>query len=776
MKDGENSIFLGYLPLLTQKGTFIVNGIEKFVISQIVRSPGAYFLNKFQLKLSNSRKKIQEGNICELLPLRGGFLLFNKPDYQDQILVLARTLNGDNAVQFPASTLLKGIGLGHNQILEIFDHNQYIVATLKHEGYNHSIFLHDHDLLEMLETIKISRDHHESLPENKSLLEEECHELVKIFYDKCGEQFLQLKHNLADVDPDSAAYLATKNKLDKLFRDHAELIERIASEKAAQEITSQLNVSQKNVKNISSYRELLWYFLFEKRNYDMGLVGRYKLNRKLRISERLYDQVLAQDIYDVDGKLVFAKNTLMLKKEIQQYKRLVADNRLNINVKIKFGVVPKSMKNKPFLKDMYVEKVQIYDDKEKQDGIYTLIGLPENPHHESLKFGDLLAAISYLSYLGNGVGNYDYIDHLGNKRLRLISELLGNRIQVALSRIEKFVREKMANSEIRMKHISLKNELHSERITIKSLINTKPFQIIVKEFFNSHQLTQFIDQQNPLSELTNKRRISAMGPGGASREDPNLDLRDVHYSHYGRICPIETPEGMNIGLIMSLASYSKIDQYGFIVSPYFRVVDGKPTEEIEWLTALREYDYVIAQSMAPKNVDGTLKSPIEARFNSEVGEFDAKEVDYIDVAPQQVVSIATASIPFLENDDANRALMGANMQRQATPLLKPYSPIVGTGFEYKIAKESGMTVVAEKKGTIMGVDGDSITIKYDDVAVNKKLNLVKFKRSNQDTCNNQTPIVRLNERVEADQVLTDGPAMQNGELALGQNVLVAFTT
>lgn len=510
--------------------------------------------------------------------------------------------------------------------------------------------------------------------------------------------------------------------------------------------------------------------------YDMGAVGRYKLNRKLRISERLYDQVLAQDIFDVDGKLVFPKNTLMLKKEIQEYKRLVSENRLNIHVKIKLNSIPKNFKNKAFLKDMLIEKVKIYDDKEKQTGIYSLIGLPENSSHESLKFADLLSVISYLAHLSDGVGNFDYIDHLGNKRLRLISELLGNRIQVALARIEKFVREKMANSEIKMKHISLKNEPHSERVTIKSLINTKPFQMIIKEFFNSHQLTQFIDQQNPLSELTNKRRISAMGPGGASREDPNLDLRDVHYSHYGRICPIETPEGMNIGLIMSLASYSKIDKYGFIVSPYFKVVDGKPTDQVEWLTALREYDYMITESMSPRNPDGTLKSPVEVRFNSQIEKFDAKEVDYIDVSPQQVVSIATASIPFLENDDANRALMGANMQRQATPLLKPYAPLVGTGFEYKIAKESGMTVVAEKPGTIVGVDGESITIKYDDSAVNKKLNLVKFKRSNQDTCNNQTPIVKPNQRVEADEILADGPAMQNGELALGQNVLVAFTT
>lgn len=774
-KDGDSSIFLGDIPLLTQKGTFIVNGIEKFVISQIVRAPGAYMSTKFQLKLSNSRKKVQEGLICELLPLRGILMLLYSPENQQNIRLMARTLNGDNAIQFSATVLFKALGLRHSKILDIFDHSEAIQQSLLDEKFSVDEIFDDPEIMDILEEIRIANSERELLEQHENKLDEHLYGLLYQYYQTYMPKLNAIKQQLSKLNKNDPTNITLLNDIRAIQEEARDLVEQICCEKAAKFVVNSLMLSYKIAKvPTTSYRELLWQYFFEKRMYDFGDVGRYKLNKKLLLSERLYDQVIAQDILDVHGNVVFKRGTLMQKAEIKRYKELAQENLLKIKHKITIPNVSKHFKNKKELKDLAIEKIRIFVNKEEQEQELTLIGVPASVTGHSLSISDLIAIFSYLSYIEHGIGKFDYIDHLGNKRLRLISELLGNRLQVALIRIEKFVREKMTNIEMRMN--STAHDVENERSTIKSLINTKPFQMIIKEFFNSHQLTQFIDQQNPLSELTNKRRISAMGPGGTNREDPNLDVRDVHYSHYGRICPIETPEGMNIGLIMSLATYSQIDKHGFITSPYFKVVDGRVTDQIDWLTSIREDDYVITQSMSPMDQDGNLISPVEARFNSVIEKFDAKEVDYIDVSPRQVVSIATGSIPFLENDDANRALMGANMQRQATPLLKPHAPIVGTGLEYKIAKESGMALVAERDGTIVDVDSSHITIKYDDAHANKVLPLVKFKRSNQDTCNNQTPIVTLNQRVSAGQTLVDGPAMHNGELALGQNVLVALTT
>ncbi|XBA51013.1 DNA-directed RNA polymerase beta subunit [[Mycoplasma] cavipharyngis] len=776
-KGHENLIFFGDIPLMTEKGTFIVNGIEKFVISQIIRAPGAYMLNKSQLKLSNFRKKIQEGTICELLPLKGALLLFYIPDGHKQIRTLARSNSGENAVQFSSTTLLKGLGLTEQQFLGVFEHNPYAHETLSGESFNIREILNDPDIQEILVEISQTKDPTELLKDHENRLDLRLYELLVKYFSKFGDVYQTLKHDLSQTNPENQNYHLILNEFDKFFEVAEPLLEQICIERAAKHIINQINISYKIAKApIVSYQALLWNYFFEKRMYDMGKVGRYKLNRKLRISERLYHQTLAQDIKDNQGNIIFKKGTLMLKDEIQKFKKLSYEHNLNIMESFKLNHIPKKFRNKDFYKEVVFEKVKIFANQEKDSPILTLIGVPDYTSIDTIFFTDILSIFSYLSHMENDIGTFDDIDHLGNKRMRLISELLCNRIQIALLRIEKFIHEKMAASEVKMKHISLKNEIGQEKITVKSLINTKPFQIIIKEFFNSHQLTQFIDQQNPLSELTNKRRISAMGPGGINRDDPNLDIRDVHYSNYGRICPIETPEGMNIGLIMSLATYSRIDELGFITSPYYKVKNGQITDEITWLTALREDEYVITEAISARNEKNELLSPVNARYRSFIESFDAKDVDYIDVNPSQVVSISTASIPFLENDDANRALMGANMQRQATPLLKPYAPTVGTGLEYAIARDSGMALVAKADGTVVAVDGDSLSIRYDHAGVNKRYHLTKFKRSNQDTSNSQTPIVRVGEKVFKDQILVDGPAMQNGELALGQNVLIAFTT
>ena len=554
-------------------------------------------------------------------------------------------------------------------------------------------------------------------------------------------------------------------------------INRLISEKAAKDLVQSLSISTKSIDSKSrindsettSFQTVIFNHFFNNRNYDLSKAGRYKMNRKLRVSERLYGRIVAEDIKDVNGKVIVKKDEMIQKAEIDKIKDLYHNKKIpSYNAEIASPI--KGQEH--FAK---YEKVNIYVNNDEQNTVVPIIGTLNDFDEAVLTLSDLLSITSYVINLKYDIGFYDDIDHLGNKRLKLIHELLKARSQAGLARIEKFINDKLAIADGANK-VQEENEEARKAVTVKSIINTKPFQMTFKEFFNSHQLTQFLDQQNPLAELTNKRRISAMGPGGISREDPNLDIRDVHYSHYGKICPIETPEGMNIGLIMSLASYADADENGFLITPYRVVKNGVITDEIKWLTALREDEYVIACSNLHVKNNKFTEDSVLCRYRSSWDYFDVSKVDYIDIAPKQVVSIAASSIPFLENDDANRALMGANMQRQATPLIRPTAPIVGTGNEYKIAHDSGMAIVYEddEVGEVKYVDGKKIIIK--NKKGEKQYDLLKFNKSNQNTCNNHMPIVNVGDKVKKYETIADGPSMNNGELALGQNALVAFTT
>ncbi|MBR2858278.1 hypothetical protein IKE96_03760 [bacterium] len=428
--------------------------------------------------------------------------------------------------------------------------------------------------------------------------------------------------------------------------------------------------------------------MFNHRYYDLSSAGRYKLNHKLRVSDRLYQRILADDILDLDGNVVVKKGTLLTKEYIDIIKSESAAGKLKIFNELKIknaftNFIEISAKDKKQISTLSYEKINVLASNDNDEVVTSIIGLGSFDFSDTLSISDVLATISYSYNLKNDIGTFDDIDHLGNKRLKLIHEQLRNRLQISMLRIEKSVQEKLAICDGNIQENSgldeIKEDLDQEpkkvSLTVKSIINTKPFQIILKDFFNSYQLIQFIDQQNPLSELTNKRRISAMGPGGISREDPNLDIRDVHYSHYGRICPIETPEGMNIGLIVSLASFSKVDEHGFISTPYRVVKNGVVTDEIKWLTPLQDDGYIIGEANLNLDENNKIRDErVVARYRGSSNLYEPSSLDFVDVLPKQVVSIAASVIPFLENDDANRALMGANMQRQAVPLIKPYSP------------------------------------------------------------------------------------------------------
>ena len=782
----QDGIFFAKVPMMTDKGAFLVNGIEKFVIAQIARSPGAYILSKSQVKLSNSRKRNQEGYVCEILPAKGTLMLVYIAENKDFVQAVIRDVTGESAKVFSITTLLKAFGLSEREILRVFNDNEYISRTLATENYNRKYIFRDTEITMLLK--ELAKEKEESKSGRGLAIDLYLKELVAEYYvkNKAFEEYLEKNK----INPNKLPEKLPKD-YEKQKAEIDQLIERIICEKAAKHVVHELSISTKSLdvsydpNLVPSYQLLMWQHFFQKRRYELSLPGRYKFVRKLRVSERLYQRTLAQDLIDNDGKVVLSKGTLILKPEIDKIKRLTKEKKLNVINSISF--INNSINSGRLQQQTNYETVLVYTNNESRDLVTPIIGIDgSNDSIDTLTIIDLLSIISYIINLPHGIGNYDDIDHLGNKRLKLINELLHSRIHTGMTRMERYIREKLAIADGSNKNVEVNDEtgelVESEkqkaRLTIKSVVNSKPFQLVIKDFFNTHQLTQFLDQQNPLSELTNKRRISAMGPGGISREDPNLDIRDVHYSHYGRICPIETPEGMNIGLIMSLAFYATIDSNGFLMSPYRRVVDGKITDKVEYLTALREDEYIIAESSASMKVesDGKInEKQVIARYRSSQELYEPKRIDYIDVAPRQVVSIAAGLIPFLENDDSARALMGANMQRQATPLLKPYAPIVGTGVEHKIAHDSGMAVLSRVSGQVTSVDGDQIVIKSDDNKTHIH-NLVKFEKSNQNTSYNQTPIVRLNEKVEADQVIADGPSMKNGELALGQNVLVAFTT
>ncbi|MDE6429217.1 MAG: DNA-directed RNA polymerase subunit beta [Malacoplasma sp.] len=750
----HDGIFFASIPMITEKGTFIVNGIEKFVISQIVRSPGAYVLTKSQIKLSNSRKRIQEGYICEILPSKGTLFFIFMPENKDFIQVMFRDAIGESTHTVSVTAFLKAIGLSEKEILSIFANHKLIKNSLNNEVYNKK------DIFDTDELSSFRKNLSSSDSSRSYGVDTKLRDLYK-------------------------QYVALKNELEKEGKNTAkekeleEIIDNIISEKAAKDLVVNLSISTKSIdsrfklhsKDIS-YQSIIYNHFFNVKSFDLSKAGRYKMNRKMRLSERLYQRVLAEDLKDSKGKILVKKNTLIQKQELDTIKQLTKTGELGIIHEVNLDNRISKLADGP----VRYEKINVYQDNDSQEEFIPIIGTDTSIDKPTLCISDILSIISYVINLNYDIGFYDDIDHLGNKRLKLIDELLKTRAQAGLVRIEKFINDKLAIADGANKSQEAVEEAAKKALTVKSIINTKPFQISFKEFFNSHQLTQFLDQQNPLAELTNKRRISAMGPGGISREDPNLDIRDVHYSHYGKICPIETPEGMNIGLIMSLATYASTDSNGFLKTPYRVVKNGVITDEIKWLTALEEDEYIIACSNLNVEKNKFKEDKVLCRYRSSWEFFDVENVDFIDISPKQVVSIAASSIPFLENDDANRALMGANMQRQATPLISPVAPIVGTGNEYKIAHDSGMAVVYEenKDGVVTYVDGSLIKIKSG--SDEKQYELTKFNKSNQNTCNNQVPIVSLGDKVTKGATIADGPAMSNGELALGQNVLVAFTT
>jgi DNA-directed RNA polymerase subunit beta len=754
-KTKSDGIFLCNIPLMTKKGTFVINGIEKVVIAQIIRSTGVFLFPKGQMKLNNSRKKILKGLICEFLPIRGTHLMFQIPENKDYIVVNAKDTTGETVKTIPATVLLKALGLSNSFIEKTFENNNYVMNTLRSDGFAREDILNNPEVTTIISSI--------NNPSERSV---ESDTSIDSHLKKMVLEYMNLD------EKDDPSLDEQKNLL----------LDKIIVEKTAKTIVHELSISTKAVemeaiysRKSVTYQTLVWNHFFTQRKYDISDSGRYKFNYKLRLSNRIYQSVLGSDILDVNSKVVVSKGSIIQKEHISLIKELHQTGKLSLSQDIEL-VTTVPFKNKGYDPVGKIEKVKLQLDDNDTSNVIEVIGVEPSSNAPTLTIADFLSSISYLTNLTHGIGSFDDIDHLGNKRIKLIHELLKTQAAVGLGKIEKFVKEKLAifdgvNKSIQMLEDSKKN------LSVKSVVNTKPFQQSFKEFFNSHQLTQFLDQENPLSELTNKRRISAMGPGGISRDDPNLDIRDVHYSHYGRLCPVETPEGMNIGLIMSLATYARIDEKGFIVTPYRTVKNKKilSDSDIVWLSALQEEEYVIAEANSEIDENNYLSgSKCIARYRSSTGLVDTEKVDFIDVSPKQVISLATAAIPFLENDDGARALMGANMQRQAVPLIKPSSPFVGTGIEYRIAKDSGLAITSSIDGEITYVDSSKIIVS--NKKNNVEFNLNKFKKSNQETCINQVPIVHIGQKISSNEIIADGPAMQNGELALGQNALVAFST
>lgn len=656
VKDQE--VFFGDFPLMTDMGTFIINGAERVIVSQLVRSPGVYFHGKVD-------KNGKQGFGSTVIPNRGAWLEY-ETDAKDLSYVRI-----DRTRKIPLSVLVRALGFGSDdQILEIFGDNESLRLTLE-------------------------KDLHKNA--NDSRVEE----ALKDVYER-----------LRPGEPKTA----------------------------------------------DSSRSLLNARFFDPKRYDLANVGRYKVNKKLNLKTRLFNQTLAETLIDPEtGEIIAEKGTLLDRDMINKLSPFIDAGINSVTLyPSDEGVVPE-----PFT----IQVVQVVSPKDP-DRIVNVIGNGDvSTDIKNVTSADIISSMSYFFNLQEGIGNVDDIDHLGNRRIRSVGELLQNQFRIGLSRMERVVRERMSIQDV-------------ATVTPQQLINIRPVVATIKEFFGSSQLSQFMDQTNPLGELTHKRRLSALGPGGLTRDRAGYEVRDVHYSHYGRMCPIETPEGPNIGLINSLSSYAKINKFGFIETPYRRVdrETGKVTKHIDYLTADEEDHYVVAQANSVLLEDGSFESDIVmARFISENLEVPISRVDYMDVSPKQVVAVATSCIPFLENDDSNRALMGANMQRQAVPLIHPQAPLVGTGMEYISAHDSGAALICRNPGVVEYVDAKEIRIRQDNGALDK-YSITKFRRSNAGTCYNQRPIVALGDRVDASEILADGSSMENGEMALGQNVLVAFMT
>lgn len=673
----ESEVFMGDFPLMTDSGTFVINGAERVIVSQLVRSPGVYY----KMEYDKTGKELFSSTV---IPNRGAWLEYEN-DANDVFYVRI-----DKNRKLPVTVFIRALGLGtDSEILEYFGEDDRILATI-------------------------------------------------------------------EKDP-------CKNTEEALF-----------------EVYRKLRPSEPPT--IESAQTHINGLFFDARRYDLSRVGRYKYNKKLNLAGRIAGQQLTQPIInpltgelmaeagevvsfekaqEIDNAGVSVAFVLVNEKEtkvisngmvdIQNFVGFDAKEECGINERVRFSVLAEIMETSADEEEMK-EAIRLRADE--------LI-----PKH--IIIDDIFASINYMNCLAVGLGNVDDIDHLGNRRIRSVGELLQNQFRIGFSRLERVIRERMTLQAQDL-----------EVLTPHSLINIRPVVAAIKEFFGSSSLSQFMDQTNPLVELTHKRRLSALGPGGLSRDRAGFEVRDVHYSHYGRMCPIETPEGPNIGLISYLATFAKINEYGFIEAPFRRVdkETGIVSSEVVYMTADMEDDYIVAQANEPLDEDGRfLHAKVNGRFRDEFVEVERSQADFMDVSPRMVVSVATAMIPFLENDDANRALMGSNMQRQAVPLLKTESPIVGTGMEYKAGVDSGVCVLARKAGVVRSVSADEVTVTNDDGSV-ESYHITKFMRSNQGTCINQVPVVDRGERIQAGQVIADGPATSNGEISLGKNALIGFMT
>ena len=673
----QHDIFMGDLPLMTETGTFVINGAERVIVSQLVRSPGIYYAidhDKFGKTLYSST----------VIPNRGAWLEY-ETDSNDVFYV-----HVDRNRKVPITVLIRALGFGTNQeIIDLFGEEPKIMASL------------EKDVSNSFET-----------------------------------GVIELYKRLRPGEPEE----------------------------------------------VENATNLFMGMFFDARRYDLAKVGRYKYNKKLALKNRIAGHVLAEDVIDPStGEVLFAAGTTLTREDATAIQ----------NAAVPFVYIQTEEKNVKVLSNLMVDLSEYVGFDPKEVGIHEAVYYPvlekllqEYDDEDELKAAieanvselvpkhitkeDIIASINYNIHLEYGIGNDDDIDHLGNRRIRAVGELLQNQYRIGLSRMERVVRERMTTQD-------------KDTVTPQSLINIKPVTAAVKEFFGSSQLSQFMDQNNPLSELTHKRRLSALGPGGLSRDRAGFEVRDVHYTHYGRMCPIETPEGPNIGLINSLATYARINEYGFIEAPYRKLDKSDPanpvvTDEVVYLTADEEDNYIVAQANEPLDEDGHFKkNNVSGRFREETSEFPKANVDLMDVSPKMVFSVATSMIPFLENDDANRALMGSNMQRQAVPLLRTEAPVVGTGMEAKAAVDSGVCIVAKHDGVVEMSSSEKIIVKCDDGTLDE-YHVIKFARSNQGNCMNQRPIVKKGDRVTKGMVIADGASTSNGEIALGKNPLIGFMT
>lgn len=657
----EQEVFMGDFPLMTDTGTFVINGAERVIVSQLVRSPSVYFNEKID-------KNGRENYDATIIPNRGAWLEY-ETDAKDVVYVRI-----DRTRKLPLTVLLRALGFSSDQeIVDLLGDNEYLRNTLEKDGTENT-----------------------------------------------EQALLEIYERLRPGEPPT----------------------------------------------VENAKSLLYSRFFDPKRYDLASVGRYKTNKKLHLKHRLFNQKLAEPIVNTEtGEIVVEEGTVLDRRKIDEIMDVLESNANSEVFELHGSVIDEPVE---------IQSIKVYVPNDDESRTTTVIGnaFPDS-EVKCITPADIIASMSYFFNLLSGIGYTDDIDHLGNRRLRSVGELLQNQFRIGLSRMERVVRERMSIQD-------------TESITPQQLINIRPVIASIKEFFGSSQLSQFMDQANPLAELTHKRRLSALGPGGLTRERAQMEVRDVHYSHYGRMCPIETPEGPNIGLINSLSSYARVNEFGFIETPYRKVdLDTHAiTDQIDYLTADEEDSYVVAQANSKLDENGRfMDDEVVCRFRGNNTVMAKEKMDYMDVSPKQVVSAATACIPFLENDDSNRALMGANMQRQAVPLMNPEAPFVGTGMEHVAARDSGAAITAKHRGRVEHVESNEILVRRlveeNGVEHEGELDrypLAKFKRSNSGTCYNQRPIVAVGDVVEFNEILADGPSMELGEMALGRNVVVGFMT